>query len=464
MSATETVRGQNLEIQCAKPDCHWSGSPAEAATHDCPTPAASEEAPAAATPAPFAGMLDTDGKPIADETADRSLPYHVFWTKGVESRLLGTRATLEEVAELEASVDLQAAGGDVVVREIQTADEGEKPEPAAEIDAIEADAEPTEPAEIEAWLIAHGNYDEAGIPQDEKTARLDAQISREPTDEPEPEPEPDLEPAATEPGPDSDVVIGDPAPPPMPEDAARPWQAAIAEALEQQTAVAAHRWLVVWHPEDEAREAELIGRGKTRSDADEVLAKVVENGKLDGKTEVVKTADVLEVADAYAAEVERKRELVTDPERKVESPPPDEPAAEPEPADAEGLPDPGTEEEPPADGDEEVTKPDPEGEALFDRSSFDREDLAIPKVDGQGIDRIAVAFSGEIMLDRSDPADVALYNKLTLQKNVELRVAGRVNGTGAKGATNREGDLDVVVGKKTIKVETVYVLTPEELS
>jgi hypothetical protein len=67
------------------------------------------------------------------------------------------------------------------------------------------------------------------------------------------------------------------------------------------------------------------------------------------------------------------------------------------------------------------------------------------------------------MLDRSDKADVALYNRLSLNKDVELRVAGRVNGTGARGATNREGDLDVIVGKKTFKVETVWVLSPEDL-
>jgi hypothetical protein len=109
----------------------------------------------------------------------------------------------------------------------------------------------------------------------------------------------------------------------------------------------------------------------------------------------------------------------------------------------------------------ETPPADPEGKALFDRSQYDKEGFQIPKVDGQSVDRIAVAVTGEIMLDRSDEADVALYNRLALGKEVELRVAGKVQGTGAKGATNRDGDLDVIVGKKTIKVGTVWVLDPE---
>jgi hypothetical protein len=131
---------------------------------------------------------------------------------------------------------------------------------------------------------------------------------------------------------------------------------------------------------------------------------------------------------------------------------------------AKADPEAETEDEP-ADDDETTETPpaDPEGKALFDRSQYEKEGLQIPKVDGQSVDRIAVAVTGEIMLDRSDEADVALYNRLALGKEVELRVAGKVQGTGAKGATNRDGDLDVIVGKKTIKVGTVWVLDPEAL-
>lgn len=105
---------------------------------------------------------------------------------------------------------------------------------------------------------------------------------------------------------------------------------------------------------------------------------------------------------------------------------------------------------------------DPDG-TLFDRSQYEREDLAIAKVDGQQIDKIRVKFSGSILLDRSDPADVALYNRLTMGKEVELRCAGKVTAVGAGWTTNRDGDLDAIVGEKAIKVETVWVLAPEEL-
>ena len=103
-------------------------------------------------------------------------------------------------------------------------------------------------------------------------------------------------------------------------------------------------------------------------------------------------------------------------------------------------------------------------ETAFDAAQYDKPELQIAKVDGQGIDKIRVAFSGSVMLDRSDPADVALFNKLMLGKECELRVAGKVSKTATGWTTNREGDLDAVVGERTVKVDTVWVLTAEGLS
>jgi hypothetical protein len=118
---------------------------------------------------------------------------------------------------------------------------------------------------------------------------------------------------------------------------------------------------------------------------------------------------------------------------------------------------------PPTGEAEEEEAADPNGKALFDKSAYDREDLQIPKVDGQSIDKIRVDFQGSIMLDRSSPADVALYNRLVLGKAAELRVSGKVSGTGAGWTTNRDGDLDAIVGKRTIKIDTVWLLEPEQL-
>ncbi len=113
----------------------------------------------------------------------------------------------------------------------------------------------------------------------------------------------------------------------------------------------------------------------------------------------------------------------------------------------------------------ETSEPNPDAEKgeLFDRSQYEREDLAIPKISGNPIDKIRVKFGGSILLDRSDPADVALYNKLTLGKDVELRVAGKVAHEGGGYTTNRDGDLDAVVGEKSVKVDTVWVLDPGAL-
>lgn len=95
--------------------------------------------------------------------------------------------------------------------------------------------------------------------------------------------------------------------------------------------------------------------------------------------------------------------------------------------------------------------------ALLDKEHYQREDLAIAKVDGSAIDRIAIKFTGQVFLDRSDPNDVRLYNKLRLGGDITLMVEAKCSSTGAKGATDREGDLDVVIGEKGAKIHTVYI-------
>lgn len=91
----------------------------------------------------------------------------------------------------------------------------------------------------------------------------------------------------------------------------------------------------------------------------------------------------------------------------------------------------------------------------FEPADYDREDLQIPKVDGQGIDRISLKFSGEVFLDRSEPSDVAVYNALRLGRDVRLLIEAKCSKTGASGATDRDGNLDVVVGTKGLKVHSL---------
>lgn len=152
-------------------------------------------------------------------------------------------------------------------------------------------------------------------------------------------------------------------------------------------------------------------------------------------------------APAGDTEVERKRENVDDT--------PDERDLE-----TDERPD---ETEPGQQNDDDISAAATDGETLFDATDYEREDLQIPKVDGETIDKIRVKFSGSVMLDRSAPADVALYNRLQLGQDVELRCAGTVKGVGTGFTTNRDGDLDVVVGEKTVRVGTVWVLDPEQL-
>ena len=90
--------------------------------------------------------------------------------------------------------------------------------------------------------------------------------------------------------------------------------------------------------------------------------------------------------------------------------------------------------------------------AAFDKSEYDSPALALPYVDDQPIDRIAVKFAGTIFLDRSDPNDIRLFRTLKLGRERDLKVTVRVGQNSGGWVTNQEGDLDVVVGTKSLKV------------
>lgn len=113
-----------------------------------------------------------------------------------------------------------------------------------------------------------------------------------------------------------------------------------------------------------------------------------------------------------------------------------------------------------------LTPPDPDANGqtkAFDPAMFEDPELRIDKIDGKNVQAIAVKFSGRVMLDRTDPDHVRLFNRLAIGRDVELRVSARSVGLAGVGATNREGDLDVLVGTRALKVDTLYVLAPEEL-
>lgn len=100
---------------------------------------------------------------------------------------------------------------------------------------------------------------------------------------------------------------------------------------------------------------------------------------------------------------------------------------------------------------------------LFDRDAYQAPGLRIDQVDGQEVDKIKIKFSGSVVLDRTKPDDVALFNRVRLGKDVELRVAGKGARVGTGYTTSKGGDLEAVIGEREVRIDTVYVLEAEEL-
>lgn len=103
----------------------------------------------------------------------------------------------------------------------------------------------------------------------------------------------------------------------------------------------------------------------------------------------------------------------------------------------------------------------PEGH-LIDPAVYETEELALPKIDGEGVDRLALKFSGTVFLNRSDPRDVELIRRMRLGQDITLQVEGKCSKKGYGFSTDREGELDVVVQEHAVKIETVYQPVLEE--
>lgn len=96
---------------------------------------------------------------------------------------------------------------------------------------------------------------------------------------------------------------------------------------------------------------------------------------------------------------------------------------------------------------------------LFDSSVY----VEAVSFDGQAADEIVIAFAGQIKYKADDVEGRKLFDGLTLGREVELRVAGVVAGkTGSYKVDARENEK--VTGKAQVKVDTVYLLSPEELA
>ena len=73
--------------------------------------------------------------------------------------------------------------------------------------------------------------------------------------------------------------------------------------------------------------------------------------------------------------------------------------------------------------------------AIFDATSYD---LPIPSQDGHKADRLSIAFSGGVDLDRTSEEDLALVDSLVLGAEVELRITATVTKKGFTFAAGKD--------------------------
>jgi hypothetical protein len=147
------------------------------------------------------------------------------------------------------------------------------------------------------------------------------------------------------------------------------------------------------------------------------------------------------VAQEQQDHVERRREMIEDdPDRELEQ-------------DDDELEQTDDDEEQPA----------ATGRALFDAAKYETEGLALPKVDGEGVDKIGAKFTGQVWLDRGNENDVALLKNTKLGQTVTLMVEASVGPPVPGYTTNREGDLDSLALTRKFTITHVYRPTAEEL-
>lgn len=111
-------------------------------------------------------------------------------------------------------------------------------------------------------------------------------------------------------------------------------------------------------------------------------------------------------------------------------------------------------------GEPTATQPAPGKDVgLFDNSTY----LAVPTIDKQPADFLTIAFGGSIKYEADDEDGRALFDALRLGKPVELRVAGFVAAKAGAYKENAETGESTVNGKATVKVDSIWLLSPESL-
>lgn len=70
---------------------------------------------------------------------------------------------------------------------------------------------------------------------------------------------------------------------------------------------------------------------------------------------------------------------------------------------------------------------------------------------------LKLAFSGQVELDRANPADVAFYNRLKAGKNAELEVSVFCAGPKNSHRRDSDGNVDAVVQTKSLIVHSIEI-------
>lgn len=108
------------------------------------------------------------------------------------------------------------------------------------------------------------------------------------------------------------------------------------------------------------------------------------------------------------------------------------------------------------------TEPEKKGR-LFDATQFDSPELQLPKIDGEGVDKLHAQFGGLVRLERSLAADVKLIRDTKMGTTIHLLVEVEVGPPNARFTTNKDGDLDALSLGRNFKVVSVSRPAAEEL-
>lgn len=77
------------------------------------------------------------------------------------------------------------------------------------------------------------------------------------------------------------------------------------------------------------------------------------------------------------------------------------------------------------------------------------------EVDEANPSQIMIAFTGQIILDRSQTSDADLYNRLKHGKVFDLQVSGLVKGSKKTHRRDSEGNVDAIVETKSLVIDSI---------